>query len=456
MTTTPPRSAADVLAFARDSRVAADRAEADVLLAAVTWAEQHPPESIHDAATWSTRGGDCPLPLAGDGAPLVAEFCIAEFAAAIGRSTDSGRIKIAHGLELKYRLPRHWARVRSGTLEPWRACRVAAATLALNMDAAAYVDAQLVAFAHKVGPAQLDRLVEQAIARFMPEQAAENAERAAEDTARHLPPPPGLPDGTTWMQAQLDLADALDLDAAITTGAEHSASPGPPSPRRTPRHRRRPLARRQLGLDLRPTPGGRPAAPGSAKRRQVVLYVHLSEAAITGTQPARRPGAGAGRQPPPHRPRRPGPCLVRHPDTNVVVKPVIDLDEHLGVAGYEVPERLAEQTQVRDGTCTFPWCTRPALDCDSEHCHRLDQGGTTCSCNIAPLCRRHHRLKTHTPWTYTAIDPGTYLWTSPHGYQFLRDRHGTTDVTHDLSRPPPGSTDHPTTDVPQRPRFTPS
>ena len=119
-------SAGEVLAFARDSRVAADRAEADVLLAAVTWAEQHPPESIHDAATWSTRGGDCPLPLAGDGAPQVAEFCIAEFAAAIGRSTDSGRIKIAHGLELKYRLPRHWARVRSGTLEPWRACRVAA------------------------------------------------------------------------------------------------------------------------------------------------------------------------------------------------------------------------------------------------------------------------------------------------------------------------------------------
>ena len=27
------------------------------------------------------------------------------------------------------------------------------------------------------------------------------------------------------------------------------------------------------------------------------------------------------------------------------------------------------------------------------------------------------------------IDPGTYLWSSPHGYQFLRDRHGTTDVT---------------------------
>ena len=103
-----------MLAFARDSRVAADRAEADLLLAAVTWAEQHPPEAIHDAATWSTRGGDCPLPLAGDGAPMVAEFCIPEFAAAIGRSTDSGRTKIAHALELKYRLPRLWSRTQTG------------------------------------------------------------------------------------------------------------------------------------------------------------------------------------------------------------------------------------------------------------------------------------------------------------------------------------------------------
>src|SRR4051794_22322098 len=173
-----------VLAFARDSRVAADRAESDLLVAAVTWAEQHPPESIHQAATWSTRGGECRLPLAGEGAPLVAEFCIAGFGAAIGRSSDSARAKIAHGLELKCRLPRHWQRIRSGALESWRGCRLAAATLGLSREAATFVDAQLVAFAHRVGPVVLDRLVEQAIARFMPEVAEANAVKAAEE--RHV------------------------------------------------------------------------------------------------------------------------------------------------------------------------------------------------------------------------------------------------------------------------------
>ena len=44
---------------------------------------------------------------------LVAEFCIAEFAVAIGRSTDSGRAMIAHAVETKYRLPRTWSRVVS-------------------------------------------------------------------------------------------------------------------------------------------------------------------------------------------------------------------------------------------------------------------------------------------------------------------------------------------------------
>ena len=40
-----------------------------------------------------------------------------------------------------------------------------------------------------------------------------------------------------------------------------------------------------------------------------------------------------------------------------------------------------------------------------------------------------HRLKTHTPWNYVVLERGSYLWTSPHGYQFLRDREGTLDVT---------------------------
>ena len=92
-----------MLVFARESQAAANRAEADLLVAAVIWAEQHPPESIEAAATWITPGGDTGLTLAGEGAPLVAEFCIAEFALAIGRSTEGGRALVAVAVELKDR-----------------------------------------------------------------------------------------------------------------------------------------------------------------------------------------------------------------------------------------------------------------------------------------------------------------------------------------------------------------
>ena len=83
----------------------------------------------------------------------------------------------------------------------------------------------------------------------------------------------------------------------------------------------------------------------------------------------------------------------------------------------------------------FPWCTRPARRADADHVVPYEAGGETASDNIAPLCRRHHRLKTHTTWTYTMLEPGSFLWSSPHGYQFLRDTQGTLDVSRDR-RPP--------------------
>ena len=118
-----------------------------------------------------------------------------------------------------------------------------------------------------------------------------------------------------------------------------------------------------------------------------------------------------------------------NPDTEVVVKPVIDLNEHHRVEGYEIPDRLREQTILRTGTCVFPWCTRPARTADCDHVIPYDQGGSTCSCNLAALCRRHHRLKTHSTWSYTVLEPGSFLWSSPYGYQFLTDHEGTRDVT---------------------------
>ena len=109
--------------------------------------------------------------------------------------------------------------MHSGDLEAWRARRIAEETFGLSKEAAAFVDAQVAPFAHRIGLAALERLIAEAIARFMPDQAAEDAEKAADGrhfTIDHQQVSFG---GTSQITGELDLADALDLDAAVAKGA---------------------------------------------------------------------------------------------------------------------------------------------------------------------------------------------------------------------------------------------
>src|SRR3954447_1821287 len=219
--TTTTTDAAAVLAVARGARAQANRAEAQVLASAVEWAHLHQVDDLDLAATVLVEHGkDTGIPIAGDGAPLVSQFAVAEFAVALGLSAGAGRNLVGHALELAHRLPKLWARVQAGSLAPWRARRVAEQTLALSMEAAAYVDQMLAPFAHRTGPAQTQRLVAEAIARYMPEYAAEQRDRANEQRYFSIDHHQISFAGTSRVHGELDLADALDLEDAVRVGAE--------------------------------------------------------------------------------------------------------------------------------------------------------------------------------------------------------------------------------------------
>src|SRR3954471_13657375 len=131
--------AAGVLAVARGARAAANHAEAPVLASSVKWAHMRQVDALDLAATVLVdHGKDTGIPIAGEGAPLVSQFAVAEFAAALGLSSGAGRNLVGHALELAHRLPKTWARVQDGTLAPWRARRIAEETLCLSMEAAAF------------------------------------------------------------------------------------------------------------------------------------------------------------------------------------------------------------------------------------------------------------------------------------------------------------------------------
>src|SRR3954469_8746019 len=223
--------AAAVLAAARRLRREANAAEAGVLQKAIEWAQLHEVTDPDDAATWPAGNGqDTGIPLAGEGCPLVSEFAVAEFATALGLTTGSGRNLLAQAVELQYRLPKLWARVQAGSLAPWRARRIAEETLFLSAEAAGWVDDQVAPFAHKTGPAQTQRTVQTAIARLMPEVAAEQRERAAEQRYFTIEHDQVSFAGTSRVHGELDLADALDLEDAVRAGAAQLAALGSEDP----------------------------------------------------------------------------------------------------------------------------------------------------------------------------------------------------------------------------------
>lgn len=93
-----------------------------------------------------------------------------------------------------------------------------------------------------------------------------------------------------------------------------------------------------------------------------------------------------------------------------------------GTLRYRPTECLREFIETRDQHCRFPGCHQPAHHCDLDHVVPYDNGGTTDPSNLGPLCRRHHRIKTHTRWDITSIEPdGTAIWTSPTGHRVHHD-----------------------------------
>ena len=106
------------------------------------------------------------------------------------------------------------------------------------------------------------------------------------------------------------------------------------------------------------------------------------------------------------------------------------MDRTDGVDQHDPPEWMRELVILRDRECVFPYCHKDARACDLDHIEayvEMDDGGPpgqTRPDNLAPLCRRHHRAKTHRGWTYVRNRDGTYTWTSSYGRRFNVDTKG--------------------------------
>jgi hypothetical protein len=82
---------------------------------------------------------------------------------------------------------------------------------------------------------------------------------------------------------------------------------------------------------------------------------------------------------------------------------------------YRPSRKLAHLVKARNATCTAPGCGRRAARCDLDHTDPHHDGGLTCECNLAPLCRHHHRCKQADGWRLEQPRPGVLVWHTPAG-----------------------------------------
>lgn len=405
---------------------AAEAARAEVLAGArkfelaAAWAAAHPVpvvEDVVDELGALVLYGDRPVTLAGEGAPGMSEFAIAEFAAACGMSPHQGRAFLGAALECRHRLPRIWARVVAGEVAVWKVRRVTEHTHRLTPTGAAYVDTALAPVLETCSFAQIERAVARAAAEADDEH--EELSRAEDWERQHLhvhldQPQPHT--GLIPIEGLLDYPDALALDTALRAGAARLRDAHPELDLDT---------RRAMAAGRLPTAGTDSANPS----REVVVYAHYHPGETHGIVDIEGPRGLAQFG---HTTIEQLHDWCTRAGTKVTIRPVLDLDTEStagNAAGrYRPTEALREQTILTCPTCVFPGCTRSARGCDLDHLTPFHRGGPTTAWNLAPLCRLHHRIKTHGHWTYRRLTRTAFEWTAPDRRTY------TVDLTHTRRR----------------------
>ena len=442
----------DLLAQVRTERGAADAAERRILQLAVEYAHANP--ALPGQEEWQPAR----LPVWTDPASLETDpedvewyrlpslrwDAPASFAAANDMSTVAGKALIRDALVLAHRASTVWAATQAGHLAVRVARKVAEALLGQHDDVCRYVAGALVERikdGQHVGPVVVEQLVDEAMLRLHCEERELEQIEALDrrhvtvdvDSINHH--------GIADLAARADWADLASFDETLAAIAEAIKA--------LPEHEHDSLdVRRSIALGILADPAraqailaGRADARPTVKR-ELAGILNLTDGNLLGIDPVVTDADLKARLT-----QLIAQWSGRH-DVALTIKTLwhcggrdggctdcpahIDCDDHSrhALEGYVPSQRDRELVERANRTCVHPYCRRKARRCDCDHVVPFDPDhpgrGPTCpKCNLAPLCRHHHRLKTHTGWRYWKLDLQTYLWIDPHGLMYLRTRDGT-------------------------------
>ena len=251
------------------------------------------------------------------------------------------------------------------------------------------------------------------------------------------------PAGTSSVWGRLYATDATLLHRRLTAMA-HAVCDD--DPRTAAQRRADALGALAAGADHLACRCAGPACPAAAddgRASSVVVHIVTDTTAVqeqpdpgmdgadTPAEPATQPAAPAepATQPAASRPTAgvilggsivPAPLLAELIRTGAHVR-YLSAPGEAAQPRYRPSTALDEFVRIRDLTCRFPGCDRPAHYCDLDHTMPWPDGPTH-PANLKPYCRIHHLIKTfwtgENGWTDRQLPDGTLLITTPAGLTY--------------------------------------
>ncbi|GAB3254924.1 hypothetical protein GCM10027425_14700 [Alteromonas gracilis] len=461
-TSTPLRPRAERLAAAVAAIETQRRAQVDLLTEAAGYVLSAPAPVEPDGGALF---GERLLQVASEGAPEVAEFAIIELAAHLGWSIDATSTLVAQAVELQHRLPRVWALAVAGRVQPRLAQRIADRTITIGREIVWQADRWLAADPRGLGIKQVEATLETLQLHEDPDRIVGLEESLLADRHVTLMPDKRTPSAVR-VEMLLEPDDARAFDHAVSDVAASLKALGDEDDLQVRRakavgvlaspqaaldlldHGLAPTSRApvtdlylHVGLaDLAKAADGTPGPVdveglGVVSSELIWRWLEVPGLKINVRPVLHLPEAGPGSHPGPVPGRGPGSgsglgadgsadgLLARAADARTAPLDSATAHGWTPVDHHDPPPAMREVVILRDAECAFPHCHRLSRHADLDHIEPWvdpDDGGPpgqTHPDNLAPLCRRHHRFKTHTAWTYCRELDGSFTWSSPTGLE---------------------------------------
>ena len=330
-------------------------------------------------------------------AKLEASFAADELGVALHQPTRTVQCRLAEARRVRGRMMLTWEAFGAGKIDAYRMALIASAVDKLRGDNHAVIelDHRVASYAPVRTAAQLKGWLKRFVARNAPDQQAAKTERQKRSVwVDHQD------DGMSYLHAYLPTPDVILIDAQITERAKKL-----PSDDRTLDQKRAD----EFIAQMRGTVDGGP----TSSRAVIAITVPVTSLAGLTNEPGESFDGSFALPADLVRDLAQQPGTLFHRVFTDKLGRILDVTE----LGRFPSSKLKIATDIRDGTCRFTTCTRPAIESDKDHEVPHPRGPTNGS-NLRGLCRRHHRMK-----TYNITEPTAHV---------MRD-HAPSRAEHDLA-----------------------